>query len=126
MIGEAADVKWTVRAGALWRSASRQGHGQISIVVDLASPPFAFIVEGERGQCMRPRVVIAAIGYVFVGLILCGMVLTLMLALRAGQPFYGQNVYGLAVGTYSTAAVLLIAVCIGVVWLIQRARGRRP
>jgi hypothetical protein len=83
------------------------------------------MVEGERGQCMRPRVVIAAIGYVFLGLIFCGMVLTLILAHRAGQPFYGRNVYGLAVGTYSTAAVLLIAACVGVVWLVQRARGRR-
>lgn len=74
---------------------------------------------------MRPRVVIATIGYVFVALIFCGLVLTLVLAHRTGQPLYGRNVYGLSVGTYSTAAVLLIAACIGVVRLVQRARGRR-
>ncbi len=75
---------------------------------------------------MRSRVVIATIGYVLVGLIVCGVVLTVILAHRTGQPFYGRNVYGLDVGTYSTGAVLFIAACIGVVRLVQRVRGRRP
>jgi hypothetical protein len=54
---------------------------------------------------MRPKAVIAAIGYVLVALIVCGLVLTIIVAWRAGLPFYGRNVYGLPLGAYSTAAV---------------------
>jgi hypothetical protein len=74
---------------------------------------------------MRPRVVIATVGYVLVGLIVCGLVLTIVAALLAGRPFYGRNVYHLPLGTYSTAAVLIMAGVIGVVRLVQKARERR-
>jgi hypothetical protein len=73
---------------------------------------------------MRPRSVVATVGYALVGLIVGGLVLTIILALLAGQPFYGRNVYGLPLGTYSTAAVLVIAGVIGVVRLVQKARQR--
>jgi hypothetical protein len=52
----------------------------------------------------------------------CGLVLTLVLALSAGQPFYGRNVYGSPLGTYSTAAVLVIAGVIGIMRLVQESR----
>ncbi len=74
---------------------------------------------------MRPRVVIATVGYLLVGLIVCGLVLTIVMALLAGRLFYGQNVYHLPLGTYSTAAVLIMAAVIGVVRLVQKARERR-
>lgn len=73
---------------------------------------------------MRSRVVIATIGYVLVGLIVCGLLLAVIVAHRSGQPFYGKNAYGLAVGTYATGALLLMAACIGVVRLVQRARAK--
>jgi hypothetical protein len=73
---------------------------------------------------MRSRVFIATIGYVLVGLMVCGLVLVVLAAHRSGQPFYGENAYGLDVGTYATGAVLLIAACIGVVRLVQRARSK--
>ena len=74
---------------------------------------------------MRARTVVATVGYLLVGLIVCGLVLTIVLALLAGHPFYGRNVYGLPLGTYSTAAVLMIAAVIGVVRLVQKARQGR-
>ena len=75
---------------------------------------------------MRRRGVIATVGYLLVGLILIGLVLTIALAFSTGHPFYGRNVYGLPLGTYSTAAVLVIAAAIGVIRLIQHARRKRP
>lgn len=71
---------------------------------------------------MRPRAVIATVGYLLVSLIVGGLVLAIVLALRAGHPSYGRNVYGLPLGTYSTAAVLVIAGVIGVVRLVQKTR----
>ena len=53
----------------------------------------------------------------------CGLVLTIVLALRAGHPFYGRNVYGLPLGAYSTAAVLVIAGVIALVRLVQEVRS---
>ena len=71
---------------------------------------------------MRARTVVAMVGYLLVGVIVCGLALTIVLALLAGHPFYGRTVYGLPLGTYSTAAVLIIAAVIGVVRLVQKAR----
>ena len=73
---------------------------------------------------MRPKAIVATVGYLLVSLIVCGLVLTIVVAWRAGQPFYGRNVYGLPLGTYSTAAVLAIAGVIGVVRLVQKARQK--
>lgn len=93
-------------------------------LADLACPIFCAIVE-KAEVTMRARTLIATIGYLFVGLIVLGLSLTIVTAARFGQPFYGDNAYGLPVGTYSTGAIMVIAGCIGVVRLIQVTRRRR-
>ena len=74
---------------------------------------------------MRAKVVVATVGYVLVGLIIFGLVLTIVAALLMGNPFYGRNAYGLLLGTYSSAAVVIIAGVVGVVWAARKARRRR-
>jgi hypothetical protein len=69
---------------------------------------------------MRLRPVIKAVGYFLVVLIFCGLALTLLTALRNHEPFYGRNVYGLPLGTYSTAVMSAIGLVNGMVWLFQR------
>jgi hypothetical protein len=73
---------------------------------------------------MRPRTVIAAVGFVLVGLIILGLGLTLLIALRNHQPFYGRNVYGMPLGVYSSIAMLVVGGAIGVVSVAQRIRRR--
>jgi hypothetical protein len=52
-------------------------------------------------------------GLFFVGLILVGLFAKVILAALAGKAFYGENVYGLPLGTYSTLCVLVVAAVIG-------------
>jgi len=73
---------------------------------------------------MRSRTVIAAVGFLLLGLIILGLVLNLLIALRNNQPFYGRNVYGLPLGTYSTIAMLVIGAVVGGVAIAQRIRRR--
>ncbi len=58
-------------------------------------------------------------GLFFVGLILVGLFARVIMAALAGRAFYGENVYGLALGTYSTLAVLIVVVGIGAFWGIR-------
>jgi hypothetical protein len=69
---------------------------------------------------VRARSAVRVIGYFLVALIFCGLALTVLTALRDNQPFYGRNVYGLPIGTYSVAAMFAIVLIIGLVWLVQR------
>lgn len=73
---------------------------------------------------MRLRTVIAVLGYILIASAACGLVLTVLKAIRDNQAFYGRNVYGLAIGTYSTAAMLVIVAAVGLVWLVQKFRRR--
>jgi hypothetical protein len=65
--------------------------------------------------------VIKAVGHVLVALILAGLVVTVVTAAWSGQLFYGVNYKGLDLGTYSTLAAIVMALLIGVVWVMQRA-----
>lgn len=73
---------------------------------------------------MRSKTIIAAVGFAMVSLMILGLVLTLLIAIRDNQLFYGRNVYGLPLSTYSTIAMLIIAGLIGVVSLTQWIRRR--
>jgi hypothetical protein len=58
---------------------------------------------------------VAVIGFLFIGLIILDVVLTVLDALVHGRWFIGENFYGLPIGTYMAAAVLLI---VGVILLL--------
>jgi hypothetical protein len=64
--------------------------------------------------------VIAIVGYIMSGLIVAGPALTVIAAALSNKPFYGVNYKGLALGTYSTLAVLAVALLVGIVWIVQR------
>ncbi len=53
-----------------------------------------------------------AIGFSLLGLVFVGIGLSVLLALVNGKPNVGTNYYGLPIGTYSTAAVLIMVVVI--------------
>jgi hypothetical protein len=53
-----------------------------------------------------------AIGFSLLGLALAGIGLSVSLALMNGKPNVGTNYYGLPIGTYSSAAVLIVVVAI--------------
>ncbi len=67
-------------------------------------------------------------GLFFVGLIVAGLSAKVIFALLAGKAFYGENVYGLPLGTYSTLSVLIVAVAIGALlggrWVIGAFKRR--
>ena len=69
---------------------------------------------------MRHRV-ISTIGYILIGLVFFGLAVTVIGAAVSNKPFYGVNYKGLALGTYSTLAVLAVALLAGIVWIAQRA-----
>ena len=60
---------------------------------------------------MRHRV-IKATGFLLVGLVVVGLVLTVVSAAISGQPSYGVSYKGLPLGTYSTLAVLVLAAAV--------------
>jgi polyferredoxin len=64
---------------------------------------------------------IKVVGYGLFGLIVTGLVMTVIAAWIQGRPFIGENFYGLPIGTYSTAAVMVLVVLIGIVWLNAKA-----
>lgn len=68
--------------------------------------------------------VIGMIGYALVGLILIGLALTVVMAAVANQPFYGVNYKGLALGTYSTLFILVVAAAVRMAKLILAWRRR--
>jgi hypothetical protein len=65
--------------------------------------------------------VIKVAGYILVALVVGGLVATVVVAAMHGQPFYGRNYMGLALGTYSTLAMFGLAAIIGFIWAGQRA-----
>jgi len=73
--------------------------------------------------------VIKVIGYVLIGLVVAGLAFAVIVAALSNKPFYGTNYKGLALGTYTTLTVLVMACLIGVVWVVQwglrRIRRRR-
>lgn len=73
------------------------------------------------------RLAIRVIGVVLIGLILIGVGLEVILALKNGQAFYGRNYKMLDLPTYSTAFCLVVVALIGVLhpvrWLIRYWRG---
>ena len=73
---------------------------------------------------------IAAIGYVFVGLVVAGFVVQVVVAWLKGYAFVGESYWGLPIGTYSTAAVIVAVALIGMVWggskLLRALRRRVP
>jgi hypothetical protein len=59
---------------------------------------------------------------------LLGLVAAVVGATWRGELFYGENYKGLALGTYSTLAVIIVACIVGAIWLGRRLyrRARRP
>ena len=64
---------------------------------------------------MRHRV-LRGIGYVTVAVFFAGAGVSVLFALLNGNPFMGTNYYGLPIGTYSTAGLLLVGALGLVVW----------
>ncbi|MFZ5719740.1 MAG: hypothetical protein ACOY5Y_09795 [Pseudomonadota bacterium] len=71
------------------------------------------------------RRLIRIVGYLLVTVLLAGLAARVLIAASEGRPFYGRNVYGLAVGTYSTLAIFGIVASIGVIWLVQKVMKSR-
>lgn len=69
---------------------------------------------------MRRRTAITTVGFVLFGAMLVGLAGSVLIAVRANEPFYGRNAYGLLLGAYSTLATLIMAALIGVVWIVQQ------
>jgi uncharacterized membrane protein len=65
--------------------------------------------------------VINVIGYILTGLVVVGLAATVVLAALSNHPFYGKNYKGLPLGTYSTLAVMAVALFVGLAWLVRRA-----
>jgi hypothetical protein len=59
-------------------------------------------------------------GYFLAGLALSSVFLTLVASALDGEPFYGRNVYGLAVDPYVGLAIFAVVGVVGVIWLVQR------
>jgi hypothetical protein len=72
--------------------------------------------------------VLKSVGYLLSAATVVGLAMTLILAVRSDKPFYGVNYMELPLGTYSTVAVLIAGVAIGIVrivqWSAKRARER--
>ena len=71
---------------------------------------------------MRHRVV-AGVGYFFVGLLLVGLAVQVVIAWKNNIPFIGENYKGLPIGTYSTAAVLAALALFGLFWIGKGLRS---
>jgi hypothetical protein len=72
------------------------------------------------------RLIVRIVGFIFFALVVAGFCLDIVSALRAGRPFYGQNYQMLDLGTYSSAAVVIVALSVGLLaairWLVRKAR----
>lgn len=66
--------------------------------------------EGET-RSMQHKL-LKAIGFSLLGIAFVGIGLSVLVALMNGKPNVGTNVYGLPIGTYSTAAVLIMVIVI--------------
>jgi hypothetical protein len=71
------------------------------------------------------RKVVARVGYVLLALIIVGICLDILVALRGNHPFYGVNYLGQPLGAYSVSLVLIIAAVIGIVRLMQLRAARK-
>jgi len=66
-------------------------------------------------------------GYLLVTVALASLAARVLIAAGEGRPFYGRNVYGLTLGTYSTLAIFGIVGVVGGIWLVQKVmKARRP
>ena len=69
-------------------------------------------------------------GSALFSLVIVGLLLTVLGAVRSGQSFYGVNYKGLPLGTYSTLACLLLAATIvvvtGLIRVLAVLRRHRP
>jgi hypothetical protein len=66
--------------------------------------------------------ILKGIGFSLLSLVLVGLGTSVVAAMLRGKAVLWNNYYGLPVGTYSTAAVLVVAIGAGVIWLVQRGR----
>ena len=66
--------------------------------------------------------VVKRIGFSLLAIVLLGIAVSVIAAMLQNKAFLWTNAYGVPVGTYSTAAVLVVAAGVGVFWLFQRAR----
>ncbi len=66
--------------------------------------------------------VVKGIGFFLVALLLASIGASVLTAMLRGKAFLWSNYYGVPVGTYSTAAVLVVAIVVAAVWLFQRTR----
>jgi hypothetical protein len=66
--------------------------------------------------------IVKGIGFLFVAVLLASIGASVIVAMLRGKAFLWSNYYGVPVGTYSTAAVLTVAVVVAIIWLFQRAR----
>jgi hypothetical protein len=73
------------------------------------------------------RRLIRNLGSVLVTVALAGLAARVLIAAGEGRPFYGRNVYGLTLGTYSTLAIFGVAGVVGIIWLAHKVmKARRP
>jgi len=66
--------------------------------------------------------IVKGFGFSLLAIVLLGIAVSVIAAMAQNKAVLWTNAYGLPVGTYSTAAVLIVAAGVGVFWLIQRAR----
>jgi hypothetical protein len=62
----------------------------------------------------------ANFGYVLIALMFVSLFVRTLVAVRAGRPFIGMNLYGLGIPTYFTLATLVLIVLIGLAVGISR------
>jgi hypothetical protein len=66
--------------------------------------------------------IVKAIGFSLLALVFIGLGASVVAAMLRGKAVLWNNYYGLPVGTYSTAAVLIVVIAAGMIWLVQRGR----
>jgi len=66
--------------------------------------------------------IVKAIGFLLLAAFLLGLAGSVIAAIAQNKAVLWTNAYGLPVGTYSTAAVLVVAAGVGAFWLFQRVR----
>jgi hypothetical protein len=66
--------------------------------------------------------IVKGIGFSLLAIVLLGIAVSVVAAILQNKAFLWTNAYGLPVGTYSTAAVLVVAAGAGVFWLFRRTR----
>ncbi len=78
---------------------------------------------------MRHRL-LKAVGFSLVAVVFVGIGLSILLALLLGKPNIGTNHYGLPIGTYSSAVVMVVVVVglliVGISRVIRGFRQRVP